>query len=189
MTLEERFWPKVDRSAGPNGCWPWMASRVKGYGHFGVGSRTDQTNKLVIAHRLAWILTHGPVPDGICVCHTCDNPPCCNPAHLWLGTHADNAADREAKGRGNQARGDANGARLRPERLARGDANGSRLHPESRPRGDDNGMRKDPEQRARAEAIRAASGTGVEIAARFGVSKSQVSRIRNGTRWGRDDIR
>jgi hypothetical protein len=51
------------------------------------------------AHRLTWIVTHGPVPVGLSVCHRCDNPPCCNPAHLWTDTHAANMADRNAKGR------------------------------------------------------------------------------------------
>jgi len=72
----------------------WSGSRGRdGYGSIHVGPQT------ILTHRLAWELAHGPIPDGLCVLHHCDNPPCCNPAHLWLGTPADNAADRDAKGR------------------------------------------------------------------------------------------
>jgi hypothetical protein len=61
------------------------------------------------AHRVAWIATNGPIPPGAIVCHACDNPPCCNPGHLWLGRDADNNADKEAKGRGNHPRGSSHG--------------------------------------------------------------------------------
>ena len=57
-----------------------------------------------LAHRLAWVEANGPIPAGMCVLHACDNPPCINVDHLWLGTQADNAADRESKGRGNSLR-------------------------------------------------------------------------------------
>ena len=91
-----RFWEKVDKSAGPNSCWPFMGTRVPkgGYGRVRFGS-------LMAAHRLAWILTHGDICSSeIDVCHSCDNPPCCNPAHLWIGTATDNMKDMRMKGRG-----------------------------------------------------------------------------------------
>ena len=77
-----------------NGCIPWVKGRSpKGYGLIGINAVPTLT------HRLAWTLAHGPIPDGLCVLHHCDNPPCCNLDHLWLGTKADNTADMMAKGR------------------------------------------------------------------------------------------
>jgi len=90
--LEERFWEKVD-VRGPDECWPWTRKHnPKGYGQF-------RKDKMVQAHRMAWELTNGPIPDGLDVLHTCDNPPCCNPHHLFLGTNDDNMRDMNSKGR------------------------------------------------------------------------------------------
>ena len=95
-TVEERFWAKVER--GP-GCWEWKASRSRqGYGQFGMdrgGPRWSNSP----AHRVAWEFTYGPIPSGLLICHRCDNPPCCNPEHLFLGTVSENAVDSVAKGR------------------------------------------------------------------------------------------
>ncbi len=99
------FHSKVDRSAGPDGCWPWTASvdpRGYGYAPKGLGEKTT--------HRAAWRLANGPA-GGLLVCHRCDNPPCCNPSHLFLGTTQENTADRDAKGR--TARGPEQGDRIR----------------------------------------------------------------------------
>lgn len=97
LTLAERFWAKVDRSAGPDGCWPWLAGRNhQGYGRFRIGGRGSPTAH---AHRVAWEVANGAIPAGLLACHQCDNPPCCNPSHLFLGTTPDNVADRDSKGR------------------------------------------------------------------------------------------
>lgn len=88
--VEERFWSKVDKSAGPHGCWPWTACmNPDGYGHFG-------WNGEIRAHRIAWILTNGPIADGLSVLHEpkkCNNRACCNPTHLYLGTQFQNVHD------------------------------------------------------------------------------------------------
>lgn len=90
----DRFWRKVDTTGGPDACWPWLASKQRaGYGHLYYRGRVTRAN------RVAWMLERGPIPDGIHVLHRCDSPGCVNPAHLFLGTHADNMADRSAKGR------------------------------------------------------------------------------------------
>ena len=90
-----RFWSYVDRSGGPSACWPWTRFRGnKGYGLFGI-----KGGKAKRAHRHAYELTHGPIPKGLYACHHCDNPPCCNPAHIFIGTQKDNMQDAIHKNR------------------------------------------------------------------------------------------
>lgn len=146
--MSARFWAKTDRSGGDSACWPWLRATVRGgYGYFRWG------NRMGYAHRVAWELVRGAIPDGMRVLHRCDNPPCCNPAHLFLGTHADNMADRQAKRR--QVRGESHGgARLTIEdvvairsRYASGDV------------------------------------TQAELGQVFGISHQQVSRIIRREKW------
>lgn len=93
--IESRFWNKV-RKLGPNECWVWTTKsgeRAKRYGVFLINGRSH------IASRVAWELANGKISKGLFVCHHCDNPPCCNPSHLFLGTPRDNYMDAIRKGR------------------------------------------------------------------------------------------
>jgi len=103
VTLVDRFWSKVDRSGGPDACWPWMAkaSHEFGYGIFAVGSRLiPGSRRRLGAHRVAYELTFGPIPGGQLVRHEkCGRPRCCNPLHLSLGTELQNSADMIRMGR------------------------------------------------------------------------------------------
>src|SRR5258707_1042914 len=91
----EDVWAKVD-IRGPEECWPWTDSIVNSRRDYG---RVGFKGRYWLTHRLIWTLVNGPIPAGACVYHTCDNPPCCNQAHLWLGTNADNVADKMRKER------------------------------------------------------------------------------------------
>lgn len=91
-TVTERFTRKL--VALPSGCIEWVGCLDRGgYGYIG------RDSKKISTHRLAWEIANGPIPDGLYVCHSCDNPKCCNVDHLWLGTNAENQADSRAKGR------------------------------------------------------------------------------------------
>lgn len=95
MTFEQRFWSKVDRR-GPDDCWEWQACRNRdGYGLF----MLQHPEKAERAHRVSYGLHTGAIPDRVVVRHKCDNPACCNPAHLELGTQAQNVQDMVSRGR------------------------------------------------------------------------------------------
>ena len=116
--LADRFWPKVDKSGGPSSCWLWTAGVVGGTGYGKI--QDTRGGRYLRAHRVSWELAHGPIPDGMRVLHRCDNPPCVNPAHLFLGTDADNQHDMRAKGRFIQPRGERAGqAKLTTEQVLR----------------------------------------------------------------------
>lgn len=160
----QRFWERVERG-GPDECWPWTAAR-KGtpyaYGHLLFLGRFSS------AHRVAWELTNGPIPEGLHACHHCDNPPCCNPSHLFLGTAKDNARDMVEKGRHRPGRlpGELHpNARLTWERVAEIRRRyAAHPHPTGRP----------------GHGVPDSTGA---LAAEFGVAQSTVSRIVLGRAW------
>ena len=109
--LETRFWRFVAPSMDDRGCWEWTGARAGELGYGCLGGKGPR------AHRLSWEIHNGPIPDGLWVLHKCDNPPCVNPRHLFLGTRTDNIRDMFAKGRGRPGPG---GARARITRCKHG---------------------------------------------------------------------
>jgi len=102
-TTEDRFWLKVDRR-GKDECWNWIGGiGSKGYGVFTLNG------KPISAHRFSYQLKTGDLPKDLLICHTCDNPKCVNPSHLFSGTNADNARDKTAKHRNNSPKGERHG--------------------------------------------------------------------------------
>jgi hypothetical protein len=162
----DRFWAKVD-VRGPDECWEWQAHRdPRGYGTFRIGNAREET-KPRWAHRLAWELTNGPIPDGLCACHRCDNPPCCNPGHLFIGTRGDNNRDAAAKGR-----------------TLSGERHPSHTHPESWPRGQAHPNSTLTKELVVVIRTRAAAGESqTSIGADLGVKPSTVGAVVRRENW------
>jgi hypothetical protein len=157
------FWRKVTR-AGPDDCWEWQGTHLKKttrslpYGQFYV-SKT----KRIRAHRAAYMLDKKADPGDRLVCHSCDNPKCCNPRHLWLGSYADNNADRARKGRSAEVHL----------------TNEHRSH-----QGEDHGCAKLTSAQALEIRRLYDSGSGLaELAGRFNVSKTTVCKIGKRKNW------
>lgn len=104
VPIEQRFWAKVDKGE-PDECWEWTGAKSRGYGTITRDAADGGTTAL--AHRVSWEIHNGPIPKnmsyhGMVVAHSCDNPACVNPNHLWLGTQGQNLKDMIEKGRGSQ---------------------------------------------------------------------------------------
>ncbi len=152
-TFADRFWRNVFTLTYDRGCWLWTAY-VDDYGYGQMGKNADD---LIRTHVASWFLHFGPVPNGLCVCHTCDTPACVRPDHLWLGTKADNLADMRNKGR--EGHGGAVGISNSNAKL-------------------------NPEKVVAIRAMNAAGGfTHEEIGKRFGVSSSAVFSVVHGNTW------
>lgn len=152
-TLPRRFWAKVDRGLDAD-CWPWLAfCNPSGYGMIRNGSH------MALAPRVSWVMAHGPIADGLQVRHSCDNPPCVNPAHLSLGSNTDNVQDKVSRGRSSFAQ-----PRKRGER-----------HPLAKLTA------------VQVAKIRAADHvTGRALAEMYGVSPALICRIRKRKVWAHE---
>lgn len=160
----KRFWNKVRKTRG---CWIWTSAITdRGYGVFQIGDRT------VRAHRYAWELSTGEDPGDLFVCHSCDNPRCVNPRHLFLGTHQDNMDDKKRKGRA---------SRQGPIKPAQGVLNGARKYPERLRRGEENPKAKLTS--SQAAEIKSSQDSLKTLADRFGVSVSAIWCVRSGKTW------
>lgn len=158
QTVEVRFWARVSKSGE---CWEWTGARVsRGYGAIQVQGRQEQ------AHRLSWVLHHGPIPPGMFVCHTCDNPPCVRPGHLFLGTCRDNLHDAARKGR--MVHGDRWRA-IHGDRDLKGEKNGSAK------------LRAIDVLEIRS--LRSRGATLAALAVRFGVRVTSISNVARRTTW------
>lgn len=161
-SLSERFWSKVNKS--PEGCWEWTGSIANnGYGHF-----NDKRLPTRVAHRIAWLLDGRVIPEGMEVCHKCDNRKCVRLDHLFVGTRSDNMQDCKAKGRLRFENGLA-AAKLNPRKYHSGSSNHAAKLSES--------------DVAFIKGVKPGYGVGVALAKQFGVSALLISGIQKGKRW------
>ncbi len=176
-----RFHSKVGRLDDEDKCWEWKAGRFpEGYGEFWVGSKASG-GRMYSANRIAYLIHNGPFAPEMLVCHSCDNPPCCNPRHLWLGSDADNIRDKVEKGRDNNYTGDDHWTRKKPHLLARGPRDGSYM------RGENHYKAKLNENNVRDARARFGSGLASvkQLAIELGVSESNMQKVVNRETWKR----
>ena len=145
--LVSRFWTKVHKSSG---CWEWQGKRDR----WGYGRINARGNKTIKAHRLSYVIHRSPIPQGLNVLHTCDNPRCVRPDHLWLGTIADNNRDMAQKGRARSGRGKRKPTKMNVESVRE--------------------LRK----------LRQDGWTFIRLAGRFGITKSYARKVALGIRLG-----
>ena len=159
-----RLWRRVDKSAGDTACWEWGGAKTPlGYGKIG----KEGARGWHLTHRVAWIEANGEIPDGLVICHQCDNPACCNPRHLFQGTAADNVEDKVRKKR--HLFGDRMSKAIRASEAF-------------------NAGIKERAKLSEAQILRirarALAGEGqASIAKDYGVTQSHVSRIKTGSVW------
>lgn len=162
-TMRERFWSYVE-VGGPDDCWEWQGTLTPhGYGHIRLGD----SGPLRHAHRISWVIHYGVIPigeghHGTCVLHRCDNRKCVNPSHLFLGSSADNIADMIKKGR--RASPQSINARKGEEHWGHKLSNEEVLE-----------IRR---------LFRSGNFTCQKLADRFGIHRSEASRIVHRKRWG-----
>lgn len=152
--FEAKVWPEPN-----SGCWLWGGSLEGGDGYGQFMTNSGRPARVVGSHRASWELHYGPIPDGLLVCHKCDNRACVNPGHLFLGTMKDNMADASRKGRMNWKVNTRDG-------LPRGSAHHQAVLTE-----------------VQVLAIRASTEVGARLAEEYGVSNNTISRIRRRKIW------
>lgn len=154
IPVAERFWSKVQDRDDPMKCWNFSGCQIKGYGQFPVKINGKIEKR---AHRISWILTNRAlIPDGKQILHRCDNPRCCNPSHLFLGTPHDNNLDMRAKNRGRYVNGERHG---RCTKLSQSKVEEiRRLH---------SGQK----------------GQKAKLAKQFGITKTHIARVLDGKVW------
>ena len=147
--VSDRLWTKVEKR-GPTDCWPFTGGLgSQGRGIISLGGKN------IYASKAAWIVTHGPVNDGVWVLHTCDNGRCCNPAHLFLGTPQDNSADMDSKGRRVTLRGEQ----------------------------DPKSILTDQKVRQIRQLYKPRQFSQFKLAAMFGVRRTTIQSVLNGSNW------
>ena len=167
---KKRFWALVEQH-GPSECWPWLGHRnSSGHGRFRFAG------KVQYAHRIALLVDGQELGTDDLACHSCDNPPCVNPAHLYRGTHKTNADDCTDRGRRRPAYGDANGARTTPETRVRGDQHHTRSRPETVRRGDRHPLAKLSDEQRQIAVESRESATALAI--QFKVSRTAICNVR-----------